>query len=237
MKHLVTTLLFGCLITHAFGHALWIETNPTGQKGKPHAVRIVYAEPGETPEKTAGWYSDVKSFELWLISPDQQKTKLTVTPDTDQFTAAFTPDQDGLYTLAIGHTAKDPGGTTKYQFNATAAVMVGQPGKRAVPGANELSVAPVDAGRLYQTGQPVALAGLFKAKPAGKLQITVYSPAGWNRTIQANAGGQADFTPLWPGTYYIEATTTEKESGEMAGKPYHSVWRCATYRLVVSGKK
>lgn len=223
-------------MANAYGHALWIQTNPAGQKGKAHTVRIVYAEPGETPEKLTDWYSDVNAFELWLISPGQQKTKLTVTPGADHFTAEFTPGQDGLYTLAVGHTAKDPGGVTKYQFNATAAVTVGEPGSVSVANPNELNVAVTQPGTRYKVGKPVSLAGIFKASPSGKLQVAVHSPSGWNRTVETNAGGIAEFTPLWPGTYYIEASKTEKEAGDLDGKPYKSVWRCATYVLQVADR-
>lgn len=233
MKRLLTSLLFTCLIFNAWGHALWIQTSPTGEQGKKQTVRIIYSEPGETPEKVGDWYSDVKAFELWLISPDGQKTKLPVTPATDYYTAEFVPQQAGVYTLAVGHAAKDLGGTTKYQFNATAAVTVGQVKSVAVASPNELNVAVTQPDNSYKVGQAVKLAGVFKAKPSEKLQVAVHSPSGWNRTIETNADGQAEFTPLWPGTYYIEASKSEKETGEQDGKPYKSVWRCATYVVEV----
>jgi hypothetical protein len=233
MKRFLTSLLFVCLVANAFGHALWIETSSTGQKGKKQTVRIVYSEPGDTPEKIADWYSDVKSFDLWLISPDQQKIKLTVTPGADNYTAEFTPEQDGVYTLAVGHAAKDLGGTTKYQFNATAAVTVGQAKSVAVASPNDLNVAVMQPSGSYKVGQPIKLAGVFKTKPSEKLQVAVHSPSGWNREITTNADGQAEFTPLWPGTYYVEASKTEKETGEQGGKTYQAVWRCATYVVTV----
>lgn len=234
MRRILLTALFSCLVLTSFAHALWIQTSATGQKGKPQTVKIVYAEPGETPEKVGDWYSDVKAFDLWLIGPDQQKTKLPVTPGADQYTAEFTPQQDGIYTLAVGHAARDLGGTTKYQFNATAAVTVGLANATAVASPNELNVAVQQAGGAYKVGQPVALAGVFKTKPSEKLAIAVHSPSGWNRTVETNASGQAEFTPLWPGTYYIEASKSEKETGEQGGKAYQSVWRCATYVVTVT---
>ncbi|WP_037302290.1 DUF4198 domain-containing protein [Runella limosa] len=233
MKRLLTSLLLTCLMLNAWGHALWIQTSPVGKKGKKQAVRITYAEPDEAPEKINDWYSDVKAFELWLISPDGQKTKLAVTPAENHYTADFTPQQEGVYTLAVGHAAKELGGTTKYQFNATAAVTVGQAKSTTIASPNELNVTVSQANNKYKVGQPIALAGVFKTKPSDKLQIAVHSPSGWNRTVQTKADGQAEFTPLWPGTYYIEASKTEKESGEQDGKPYKSVWRCATYIVEV----
>lgn len=221
-------------MANAWGHALWIETSSTGQKGQKQTVRIVYSEPGDTPEKIADWYSDVKAFDLWLISPDMQKTKLTVTPGADNYTAEFIPDQEGIYTLSVGHAAKELGGTTKYQFNATAAVLVGQAQLVAVANPNDLNVVVMQAGNTYKVGQPVKIAGVYKTKPSEKLHVAIHSPSGWNREITTNADGQAEFTPLWPGTYYVEASKTEKETGEQDGKTYQSVWRCATYVLTVN---
>ena len=223
-------------VIDVYAHALWLETNPTGKKGQKHTVSVLYAEPGDTPEKIQDWYSDVKSFELWLIGPEQQKTRLSVTPAQNRFTAEFTPDKEGTYTLAVGHSAKDLGGTTKYQFNATAAVSVGKVASVSVAHPNELNVSVSEAGTGYVVGKPIALAGMFIEKPADKLRVAVHSPSGWNKEIQTNTNGIAEFTPLWPGRYYVEASKTDKMAGEQDGKPYQSVWRCATYVIDVVEK-
>ncbi|RAJ90831.1 putative GH25 family protein [Larkinella arboricola] len=228
------TLLISLLnLANVYAHALWIQTNPIGKKGQKQTVTVLYAEPGEPSEKIGDWYSDVKSFELWLIGPGGQKTQLTVSPAQDHFTAEFTPEQDGVYTLAVGHGAKGLGGTTKYQFNATAAVTVGKQTSALIAHPNELNVAVTDAGKSYAVGKPVLLTVVFNSRPAEKLRVSVHSPSGWNREIQTNASGIAEFTPVWPGRYYIEASKTEKRAGEQDGKPYQAVWRCATYVLDV----
>ncbi|MVM33944.1 DUF4198 domain-containing protein [Spirosoma sp. HMF4905] len=215
--------------TDVYAHALWIQTNSIGKKSQKQTVTILYAEPGETPEKVADWYSDVSQFDLWLISPDGQKTKLPVTSVQDHFIAEFTPEQDGVYTLAVGHVAKELGGTTKYQFNATATVSVGKVSTASQATPNELNVALTQADKTPKVGQTISLAGYFKEKPSEKLHVTVSSPSGWIREIQTKANGIAEFTPLWPGRYWIEASKTEKQTGEQNGKTYQSVWRCATY--------
>ena len=236
MNRFSLLILLITLLTFAdvYAHALWIETSPMGKKGQKQTVTVLYAEPGETPEKVADWYSDVSQFDLWLIGPNQQKTKLNVTSVQDRFTAEFTPEQDGVYTLAVGHVAKELGGTTKYQFNATATVSVGKVSAASVATPNELNVTLTQAGKAPKVGQAISLAGYFKEKPSEKLHVTVSSPSGWNREIQTNANGVAEFTPLWPGRYWIEASKTEKQTGEQNGKTYQSVWRCATYVLDVN---
>ena len=216
-------------VGNALAHALWIQTASAGKVGQKQTVKIIYAEPGDKPEKVADWYSDVKAFELWLIGPDQQKTKLAKVAGDDFFTAEFTPEKEGVYTLATGHSAKDLGGATVYQFNASAVVTVGKAkaGNGAVAYGNELSVY-ADAGTACKVNKSLSLQGLYKAEPLEKLNITVTSPTGWSKAVSTDKNGVADFTPLWPGTYYIEASKSWKEEGKHHDKDYKAFWRCAT---------
>jgi len=212
-----------------FAHALWIETNTAGKAGQKQTIKIVYSEPNDKPEKIADWYSDVKEFTLWLTGPDKQKVKLATTPADDHFTSEFTPEKDGVYTITVSHTAKELGGKTKYQFNASAIVSVGKSlaGNDPALNANEISLF-ADASKAYKVNKPFLLTGFFKEKPSEKLHVAVHSPSGWNKEINTNAQGIAEFTPIWAGKYSIEASKSEKEEGEHNGKNYTSVWRCAT---------
>ncbi|MCE7072960.1 DUF4198 domain-containing protein [Dyadobacter sp. CY327] len=218
-----------CSAANLFAHALWIETSTTGKAGQKQSVKIVYAEPDDKPEKLADWYSDVKEFELWLTTPDKQKVKLPVTAGEDHFMSEFTPEKDGVYTLSISKAAKDLGGSTIYQFNAGAIVKVGKSlaGNEAAANGNEISVF-ADAGKTFKVNQPAQLATILKGKPAEKLHVSVSSPSGWNRNVNSGANGVAEFTPVWPGIYKLEASTTEKTEGDHFGKPYKAIWRCAT---------
>ena len=38
-------------VVDVYAHALWIQTNPIEEKGQQQTVTIIYAEPGQTPEK------------------------------------------------------------------------------------------------------------------------------------------------------------------------------------------
>lgn len=226
-RTLLLALLLSLPVSQLFAHALWIETRATGKKGQKQEVRIVYSEPGDEPEKVKDWYSDIREFSLWLIGPDNTRKQLTVTPADNHFVAEFTPEQDGVYTLAVRHDAKDLGGTTKYQFNATATVAVGAKAAKQPASGHEIDVVR-DLSKPYKVGKPVLLTGLFKDAPAEKLTVSVHSPSGWNREVVTNTTGVAEFIPLWPGTYRIEASRSQKEDGEHHGKAYKAVWRCAT---------
>lgn len=222
-------------INNLLAHALWIETNTTGNAGQKQTIKIVYSEPGDNPEKLADWYSDVKEFELWLTKPDKQKVKLIAVAGDDHFTSEFTPEKDGVYTLSISKTAKELGGSTIYQFNASAIVKVGKSlaGNDASFNDNEIKVF-TDASKIHRANQPLSLTTILKDKATEKLHVGVASPSGWNKNITSDRNGMASFTPIWPGTYKIEASTSEKAEGDHFGQPYKSIWRCATLLVDVT---
>lgn len=236
MKSIITLVALLLLsVSNLFAHALWIQTSTAGKAGQKQTVKIVYSEPNDKPEKIADWYSDVKEFELWLTTPDKQKVKLATVAGEDHFTSEFTPEKDGVYTLSISKAAKELGGSTIYQFNASAIVKVGKSlaGNEASFNGNEIAVF-ADASKTYKVNQPLNLTTILKDKPTEKLQVGISSPSGWNKNVSSNASGVAEFTPLWAGTYKIEASTSEKAEGDHFGKPYKSIWRCATFLVDVA---
>ena len=177
----------------------------------------------------ADWYSDVSSFKLILVN-GSSKTELPLTAADDHFTATFTAESDGTYYLLVSHDAKDLGRTTKYQFNASATVNVGNKASQDLTAnANPLKFSV--AGQKLR--QNIAVQSYFNGSPSDKTTVTVFSPAGWTKTIEANTDGKAQFTPEWPGRYMIEVSRTDEETGDHHGKPYKSVWRCATHLIEV----
>ena len=233
----ICLLFFSLLLTGSsvLAHALWIKTEAVGKKGQKQLVTVLYSEPDEDPEKLADWYSDVKEFELWLVAPDGKKTKLATAAGEDRYTAAFTPDQDGVYTLFTGKSAKDLGGTTVYQFNASALVTVGniQKGNNPALNTNDLAVY-TDPLKVHKANSPMKLKTLVNGeKPADKLYISVTSPTGWTKSIATDENGEAEFSPLWPGSYAIEVSKSWKEQGTHYDKEYKAIWRCATITVDV----
>lgn len=233
-----STILFLALlfsVSVASAHALWIETSASGKKGVPHDVKVFYGEYSEgKPEKIADWYSDVREFTLWLVSPDQSKIKLTTTAAGDHFTASFTPSREGVYTLLVSHAAKDLGVTTKYEFNASALVAVGQSKLGNDPKFNDNPITLyADPSAHYKVNLPICLVSLLKSAPGAGLHVEVFSPSGWNRAASTDDQGTLSFTPLWSGRYMVEVSKTEKEEGEHHGARYEKVWRCATISFVV----
>lgn len=228
MKKLLFSLLFIAATTSIYAHALWIETNANGKKGQQQDVKIFYGEYAEfSPEKIKDWYSDVKDFTLWLVAPDGQKTKLNTSANEDHYTAAFTPDKDGVYTLQVSHSAKDLGGTTVYQFNTSAVVAVGKNEVADIKSNTNPLKFQVKTGKV---NEPVNIQGFFNDATSEKLSVTVFSPKGWTKQIEGK-NGIAEFVPEWKGKYMIEVSRMDEGKGEHNGKEYTGIWRCATYLI------
>lgn len=143
---LALTVLLSFATTSIFAHALWIETASTGKVGQKQTVKVFYGEyVANERDSVTKWYSDVKEFTLWVVGPDQKKTQLTLTPGLNYFEGSFTPDQNGAYTVAVSHEAKELGGTTKYHFLSSANVAVGKTQLTAAQNPNVLKLHVDDA--------------------------------------------------------------------------------------------
>lgn len=212
-----------------FAHALWIETSGEGAIGKAHELKIYYGEyAAKEFEPTDKWYSDVSKFALWLVAPDGTKKQLDYKPGDNHFIASFTPDKNGVYTVTIGHSAKDIDGTMIYQFNASAQINVGkgEPSVKAIEN-NELYLQPVKDPK----GKSGIVKVFYKGKPAAKVTVAVSGPTGWSKNFETDENGVLTFEPLWKGWFALEGFYTSEETGTHFDKPYEQIWRCATVRV------
>jgi hypothetical protein len=216
----------------AHAHALYIDTNPEGQTGNKHEVKVFYSEFADRKaEKVTDWYSNLAGFELWLVHPNGKRTKLSTTAHEDHYSADFTPEKNGAYRLEISHLAEDPGDGTAYQFNAFASVIVGGKGKM-IPVTAE-SPELVLAEELQQTDFSKRMfKTYFKGEPKAGVTATLFLPSGGIREVKSNSDGILEIPLDEKGIYFLEATTYhEDESGETKKAPYQSLWRCATQKI------
>ena len=233
IKLLVTLLFTVFTIGNTFAHALWIETSSTGKVGQKQQIAIYYGEYAENErDSVLHWFSDVKEVKIWLVSPDNKKTELTTTAEATRLVADFTPSVNGTYTILADHAVKEVPRTTLYQFVSSATVTVGNvvTPNNVSQNTNSLSLT---ANAVYKVNQSITVNALFKNKASTDITFSVVSPTGWSKTFKADANGNLTFTPIWPGTYYVEAFYTEKIKGEQNGKIYESIWRGATYIITV----
>lgn len=218
-----------------FAHALWIETKAIGTKGKLQAIDVYFGEFSEKDiEKTAKWFSDIKDFSLILITPSKKEIKLTATALENKYQAFFTPDEEGVYTVAMHHTVKDVYGTMKLDYNSSATVTVGNAtiGNEASFNTNIISLFSKEA-KAIKKDTKIMVNALYEGKIAKEQKMKVIAPNGWEKELWSNENGEISFTPIWSGNYMVEFAYTEKVTGEHNGKKYDEVWKMATYLITV----
>ncbi|MDR7130311.1 putative GH25 family protein [Algoriphagus sp. 4150] len=225
LKSLCLTLMLTMLIIGVQAHALWIHTASSGEKGKEHPYRIYYADYQENAiEPVAEWYSDVKEFELWLISPSGEKTKLEPTATAEYFEGTFVPEEDGEYRMEISHTANPGESKTAYQFNAYAQVWVGK-GKSKAKVDTDLALIKSANSSEYEL--------LYKGKPLAEGDVTVLGPNAETQELKTGKKGKTSLDLSKKGIYFAEATHTEKlPEDDPSG--LKAIWRCATQAIEIN---
>lgn len=230
-----THVIIFCIVclfafNRAAAHALWIETAPIGKLGKAHEVRIYYGEPAEgVLENVTDWWSDVGSFVLTLHLPDGSSQQLAATAQVDHYAATFTPAADGVYTLSIAQPVKETFDGHKYQFNGAAFVRVGKVDDPMVESVGDFRVtsAPFDK---QAVGKSIAITARLDAQPLKKLEVTVFSPNGWSKTLHTDENGLISFVPDRKGHYLVEALYTADVNGE----DYQHLHRIATWSITIN---
>ncbi|UZD22883.1 DUF4198 domain-containing protein [Algoriphagus halophytocola] len=218
------TMMLFMLVLGAHAHALWIHTASNSEIGKTHPYKIYYADYQENAiEPVAKWYSDVKEFELWLISPSGKKTKLEPTATETYFQGSFTPEEEGEYRMQISHTA-DPGESkTAYQFNAYAQIWVGK---------GKASTQPVSDLALVRNAKSSDLQVLYKGEALPEGELAILGPDAETQELKTSKKGKVKVDLDGKGTYFAEATHTEKlPENDPSG--LKAIWRCATQAIEI----
>lgn len=224
LKPLLLTIMLTMLIVGVQAHALWIHTKSTAEKGIPHTYKIYYADYHEKAiEPVAKWYSDLKEFELWLISPSGKKIRLESTATQEYFEGSFIPEEDGEYRMEISHTADPEESLTSYQFNTYAQVWVGK-GKSMAKVETDLALIRDANSSTYEV--------LYKGKPLDEAELIVLGPKSKVQELKTSKNGKVSVDLTEKGIYFIEATYTQQLS-ENDSSGLKAIWRCATQVITV----
>ncbi len=230
IKHVIVVCMV-CLFSfsEAWAHALWIDTAPIGNAGDAHQVRIYYGEPSEgVVERVADWWSDVGSFVLTLHLPDGSSKELAVTAKSDHYVAAFTPQGDGIYTLSITKPVAQTFDGHKYQFNGTAFVRVGSKATQTAGATGDFRLTARSSGA-ETIGKAIAVDAQLDNQPLTDLEVTVFSPNGWQKTFRTDDKGTISFVPDRPGHYLVEAL----HSVDVANADHKNLHRIATWSFKI----
>lgn len=230
MKRRITALFVGLLcigLGTASAHALWIETSAQGKKGTSQDVKIYFGEFGtDDISQATEWFSDLKDFNLILITPDKQEINLPVKAAGDAYQASFIPKMEGTYHLAVRKVVKDVYYGFKLNYNATAAVQIGEAAS-GLSAPNPMAIIPVSGD--YRVGKVIRLRTDSDTALKGEKTLTVVSPNTWTKRLYPDKDSRAEFTPLWPGKYLVEMVVKEETGGTHNGKAYQTDFHCATF--------
>lgn len=227
-KLLIILLLVTATAAHASAHALWIQTSARAKKGQQTYVHIFFGEYAEKQmDSTAKWFSNLKNFQLQLISPDGKTVDLQTTAEATSYKASFTPTQDGTYLLTVVHHVADVYSKAKIEYYAFSQVSVGPP--ITVATAPPLALLHFKSKKnALKVGQEAEWTLLFKNEAQKDKKIVIVSPAG-EKEFTTNAKGSILFKPAQKGGHFIEAFVEEKAVGQMKDKPFEKVWHVATF--------
>lgn len=234
-KTITFALLMLISTPQLFAHALWIETKATGTKGKAQEISVYFGEFSDKDITASDkWFSDLKDFSLVVISPSKKEIKLTATALQNKYQAFFTPDEEGVYTIAMHHKVKDVYGSMVLDYNSSATVTVGNTvkGNEALINSNIISLFSKDVATAKKNIK-ININAFYEGQIAKEQKLKVIAPNGWEKELWSNENGEISFTPLWSGNYMVEFAYTEKSTGEHHGKKYDEIWKMATYSIEV----
>lgn len=229
-KTLLTLLISLVSLQFASAHALWIETQTNGKLNQRQTVKVFYGEYAEgLVDPIDKWYSDVKDFDLILISPDGSKKTLEKTAATDHFEASFLPKENGKYILYVVKPAKEAYETMKFEFSATALVQVGN-------GSNKFNALPfhIESKVLNpKVGTDLEIQVLENGQAEKEREVIIMAPNGWTKALKSDSNGKINFKPIVPGKYIIEASKTEDRKEIWESQNIEKIWKGTTMTLFV----
>lgn len=232
-SRLFFSVLFLLFSLSSFAHAVWIETDAKGVKGKTQAVKIFFGEYGSgKPDTTAKWFSNLRDIQLFLTTPDGTRSPLTLKQQVEHYTAEFTPSQNGVYLLSVSHTVAALYREGMLEYYATASVAVDAKGYGDLSGATALALQPVTND--LKSAAPLSAKVFFKQSSVQQgTKVILDSRNNWTKTENTDNSGSVSFTPPSPGRYMIEAIHYEDRTGTHNDKPYKKVTHVVTHCITV----
>ena len=242
-----TILLFVLLFVSAnsFAHFMWVETNPTGKLNKKQEVKVFFGEYtyGLQEKVAEEAFGKMKNFEVWVVSPSGEKTKLQMQPGDLFYSGFFEPKAKGTYTVVLNNNNIDVIDYTQYDFgifkthyHSTAKVEVGGTASAsASANPNGLSVIDITK-KVHADKDETTFKVLYKGQPLPEAEVTVFISDQWSKKVYTDKDGIIKFSLPWGAKYIMEVTKKEEVPGNFNGKNYQFVWHCATYSIAADKK-
>lgn len=239
-------LLFVLLLISAnsFAHFMWVETSPVGKINKKQEIKVFFGEYtyGVQEKVNEEAFGKMKNFEVWVISPSGEKTKLQMTAAELSYNGSFEPKANGTYTVVLNNNNVDVIDYTQYDFgifkthyHSTAKVEVGGTAtETAAANADGLSIVDITK-KMHADKSEAAFKVLYKGQPIKDQEVTVFITDQWSKKVYTDKDGIIKFSLPWGVKYVMETTKKEEVPGKFNGKDYQFIWHCATY-CIPAGK-
>lgn len=240
MKKILFIALFLLTTANSFAHFMWVETNPNGKIGQKQEVKVFFGEYnyGITEKVGEEAFNKMKDFDVWVVSPAGEKTKIDMKPGDVFYSGSFEPKTNGTYTVVMNNNKIDVIDYTQYDFgifkthyHATAKVEVGNSASETAAVNND-GMAVVDMTKKVhaQNGEAVFKI-LYKGQPLKEAEVTVFITDQWAKKVYTDENGVIKFSLPWGVKYIMEVTKKEEVAGKYNGKDYQFIWHCATYTI------
>ena len=230
IKLLFTFLIGIAALQLCQAHALWIETSAEGKINQKHTVKVFYGEYAQQQiEPIDEWYSDVKDFDLYLISPNGEKTKLEKKAKGDHFISEFLPTTNGTYAISVIHAAKEAYQSMRFEFSSLALVNIGE--NRTLPKELPFHIETASHSRILNSTMELQVFHENKALP--ETEVAVMGPDGWSKSLKTDANGKIYFKPFIRGKYIIEASQIIDKVENWSGQNIEKTWQGTTYTIII----
>ena len=241
MKKSILLLLLLFVTANSFAHFMWVETSPVGKINNKQEVRVYFGEYtyGEIENAGEEAFNKVKNFDVWIISPTGEKTKLQMTPAIRFYAGSFEPKTNGTYTVLLNNNSIDVIDYTQYNFGifkthyqATAKVEVGSKATEAFTLSPDSFTIVDITKKVHVVNGEASFRIFYKGMPIKDQEVTVFITDQWSKKVYTDKDGIIKFRLPWGVKYIMEITKKEEVPGNYNGKEYQFIWHCETYSIL-----
>ncbi len=222
----MTILLFLAPVL-TFAHGYWLDISGNGKVGTAVTIHIFFGEidsHGVRQREKFETPPTGNEFNIIIIDPKGVRTPLKVSAEPDGWKAVFLPTVNGSYRI-LAESFKLPvverSGPGKQNIRPIehlySAYTVGKPSP-ILPSEPDLDIInsthnDMTTVTVYQNGKTV---------PAGT-KLRIFNPDNWEKQLETDSLGKAEFFPKRKGLYIIRYDWYEKIPGEYKGVGFSSI--------------
>ncbi|MFB6453897.1 hypothetical protein ACE38W_01400 [Chitinophaga sp. Hz27] len=240
MKKMRQTILLLAIIflpIYSFAHGYWLEINGNGQPGKQVIIQIFFGEIDQYGKRLKETYDTLPAadmFRIIAVHPDGKMDTLKVSARKDGWQATFTPILKGSYRiLATG-------------VKLPVVDRSGSGGQNIRP--FEYLCSSYQTGLGMTNNKPLQMLDIISQQQKDMMQVTVFkdgkpcatgaklrifNPDNWEKQLETDSTGSAEFYPNRKGLYIIRYDWYDKTPGTYEGVSYSAVRHRCDYCLLV----